>query len=115
MSRFSDFLSDLKERGAKFLDRLSRGRRASAHARTILGDAVVDTYNSAQLIRGRAIGSPGARVHDALLGDTDDACEKADGQTWSLSVALANKREHPNCTREFDLLTPGDTRTLDRT
>jgi len=114
VSRFSEYLTELRERGARFLDRLGRGRRASAHVRTILGDSVVDTYNGAQLIRGRVLGSAGVLVHDALLGDTDEPCETADGQRWSLAHAMANKKEHPNCTREFTLVQPGDTRELDR-
>ena len=109
MSRLSDFIAAIRERGTRFLDKLGRGRSAADHARTVLQDAVVDTYNGAQLIRAAALGSPGVSVSDALLGDTDEECERADGQKWSIAYALANKKEHPNCTRSFAVLKPGDT------
>lgn len=114
-ARFDDFLAALKERGTKFLNRLNRGTRASAHVRTVLGDAVVDAYNAAQLYRGAAMGCHGVLVQDALLGpETDEPCLRADGELWSIRYALAHKKEHPNCTREFILLSPEDGRALDR-
>jgi len=114
MSRFSDFVAAIRERGTRFLDKLGRGRSAAEHARTVLQDAVVDTYNGAQLVRAAALGSPGVTVADALLGDTDEECETADSQKWSIAYALANKKEHPNCTRSFTALKPGDPSLLDR-
>jgi len=114
VTRFSDYLADMQERGSKFLDRLGRGRRASAHVRTILGDSVVDTYNQAQVLRARGTGATAMLVHDALLGDTDEPCETANGQTWSPAYAQTHLKQHPNCTREFTVLRHGDERDLDR-
>lgn len=111
--RFEEFLAELGERGVRFRDRRQRGVRASGLVRTLGGDAIVDAWNSSQIALGQEIGCPGVEVRDALYGDTDEPCMRADGQLWSLAHAMANKKEHPNCTREFTLMEPGDARVLD--
>lgn len=113
MSRATDHEELLRRRGARFRDRQQRGVRASGLVRTLGGDAVVDAYNHSLLIVGQAQGAPGVEVHDALYGDTDEPCMRADGQRWSIAHAMANEKEHPNCTREFVLMFPDDTRALD--
>jgi hypothetical protein len=41
-------------------------------------------------------------------GTDDDMCADANGQTWTLREALSEPIAHPNCTRSFIPLVPGD-------
>src|ERR1035437_6087777 len=91
-----DSLSD-KEVADK-LTPLFGGDRADLIARTEMATAwnlgVVNTLKDA--------GEEYVFVTD---GDSDEECQNADGEIWTLEEAEANPLEHPNCVREFRPLT----------
>jgi hypothetical protein len=91
-----DSLSD-KEVADK-LTPLFGGDRADLIARTEMATAwnlgVVNTLKDA--------GEEYVFVTD---GDSDEECQNADGEIWTLEEAEANPLEHPNCIREFRPLT----------
>jgi HK97 family phage portal protein len=76
---------------------LSPEQRARMIARTELGWA----QNVATTERYKANGVTSVGVLDNGLTDDDEACQVANGQTWTIEEAESNPLEHPNCTRCF--------------
>jgi HK97 family phage portal protein len=76
---------------------LSPEQRGQTIARTELGWA----QNIATTGRYWEAGVAKVGVLDDGLGDDDEPCQVANGQTWTLEQAQENPLEHPNCTRCF--------------
>ena len=75
--------------------------RADRVARSETRDAV----NAATLLTGEASGIRYVRASDALLGPTDETCEKRDGKLYTVREAWRELRKtHPNDTLGFDLI-----------
>ncbi len=68
--------------------------RAMAIARTEMGWSANGGANA--LYR-----SEGIKEVEVFDGDFDDACQEANGSTWTIAKADANPLEHPNCQRAF--------------
>ena len=107
--------AEMRERGIVYRDTSGRRWDPKAYSRMILRTQSVEASNAANLATAGQLGSPGVRVSDGKSGtDTDRPCMVADGQFWSLSVALANKLEHPGCRRAFSPLPSTFSGELDR-
>lgn len=89
-------LGDLIEQSTTF-DEL----RAETIARTETG-----TYLN--LAAGQAYRDFGLDKVLVIDGEGDDICARVDGQVWTLDELDANPLGHPNCTRDFSPLLPGD-------
>jgi osmotically-inducible protein OsmY len=74
------------------------GERAGTIARTELGFA----GNRGTIGAGRDTGAIAARVSDGT--ESDQECQDADGQLWTLDQADENALEHPNCGRSFEMV-----------
>ena len=79
------FEAEMLERGVSFIDRGGRKWNPRAYAEMTLRDATTDVSNEANLNTAAELGSPGVRVFDSGPGDTDEPCERANGQAWSLA------------------------------
>lgn len=105
----------IEDKGVKIVDDAGRRLDSQAYAEMVLRDAATDTANEAHLNTAGEIGSPGVRVSDGSgRQKTDEACEEANGQNWSLAYARLHKREHPNCRRTFSPLPSDFDGELDR-
>jgi hypothetical protein len=92
---------EMREEGIAFTDRRGRRWQPSKYARMTLLTHTAVILNAGNLNTAISLGSPGVAVSDGGPGDVDEPCERANGQTWSLPVAVANPIEHPNCRRAF--------------
>lgn len=75
--------------------------RAETIARTETG-----TYLN--LAAGQAYRDFGVEKVLVIDGETDDICVQANGQVWTMDELDGNPLGHPNCTRDFSPLLPGD-------
>jgi hypothetical protein len=78
--------------------------RTKTIARTELGDA----QNEASIARYQDAGVERVRVFDNGKDDADAPCRRINGQIVPLAWALEHKLEHPNCSRTFAPILPGE-------
>jgi hypothetical protein len=106
---------EMRERGIKFVDRAGRRWKPKHYAETVLLTHVASVLNTGTALTAAELGSPGVRVRDGKPGQkTDEPCETANGQAWSLAFWLANLLAHPRCRRAGTPLSPRWQGTLDR-
>ncbi len=86
----------------------------AAYAKLVMSTAKRELENTTSLYRAAQDGAPGVLVDDNEGPNSCEICRVANGQTWSLAYAAANKTEHPHCVRQFTALPAGWSQELDR-
>jgi HK97 family phage portal protein len=72
---------------------------SDSQAVTVAETEAVHAYNEATLVTAEASGVSHVYVTDG--DDHDEPCVEANGSTWTIEEARANRLEHPRCRRAF--------------
>lgn len=72
---------------------------AEGQANTVALTEATRGYNESTLDVAEKAGATHVLVSDGE--DYDEACQEADGSTWTIAKARSNMLEHPNCRRAF--------------
>lgn len=114
LSARDDFAREMHERGIKYRDKSGRRWQPEAIAALTLRTRVAEILNAGHLNRALEMGSSYVRVFDGDGGRTDEPCEIANGQVWSVSFAAVHPLAHPNCRRSFAGMDPDYSGRVDR-
>ena len=96
-----DMTEALEERGVGFTDKSGKRWDTKNYSTMVLQTRLADVANTGHIATASELGSSAVAVFDGGPGDVDEPCKRANGQTWSLSYAMAHKIEHPRCRRSF--------------
>jgi hypothetical protein len=108
------FSQEIRDKGIGLTDKAGRRWGPEQYAAMSLRTHVATILNVGHINKALEMGSLYVKVFDGGPGDVDEPCQRANGQIWHVSHAIAEPLEHPNCRRSFAALDKDYSGKVDR-